>query len=100
MNITNYWFGKGLYFCFLSLLIFEFNERAEDFFGGVSIVVGVCNMMLGYSETLKEMPLNIWQKEEEEKAERGDSSDSIDSEADSEIGKDKTKGKKVVKKKL
>ena len=60
VNFLDTSLGKGLYLTFLCLLLLEKTDRNETTFVYMVLVVAIFNIVLGYKDSIKELPIIPW----------------------------------------
>ena len=82
-NILDLHFGRGCFMIFINAIFLDRSDKGEELFCAICIVIGALNILAGYNEKIKKLPMKPW---------GGDDSD--DEEKDLELGKkDKKKTK-------
>ena len=61
-NFLDRTFGKGLFIIFQSMMLVEVGDAGEIVLALVCIVIGVCNLIIGWSEANKELPSVPWKQ--------------------------------------
>lgn len=59
-NFLDNYFGTGSYMVFLCIMTLQKASKGEQLFPVIALVIGVINMLYGYNDTLKELPVLPW----------------------------------------
>ena len=106
-------YRKGFIIIFVAVVLLERNDKGEEIFAVIAIIIAACDLCLGYRDSgLKRLPMNPWGDDDESddeiksskrksKGDPGDDSGSLssdDSDDDSDIDLEANLGSKKAKK--
>jgi len=60
LNFLDCMLGKGLYLCFLCLLMLEQSDKNETMFVYIVLIVAIFNIVIGYKDGIKKLPYQPW----------------------------------------
>ena len=112
-NMLDSYYRKGLVIIFISVILLERNDKGEEFFTIIAIIIGALDLCLDYNSSgLKKLPMNPWSTgdtdDEDEKVPKKKSKiddsvlssdlDSSDEDQDSAVDLEKNKESKRARK--
>ena len=53
-------FGQGCYIVILCMMVLQKASKGEELFPIIALIIGVLNMLYGYNDTIKELPVLPW----------------------------------------
>lgn len=60
-NILDSAYRKGFIIIFIAIILMERNDKGEELFAIIAIIIGACDLCLGYRDSgLKKLPMNPW----------------------------------------